>query len=72
MMEPKNKNQLDEVQRQIFDRIAKNDVNSFKQLITQLKAGVDFVDEDGMTPLQHACSKGNKEAVQMLLDMVSS
>lgn len=72
MMEPKNENKLDEVQRQIFDRIAKNDVNGFKQLITQLKAGVDFVDEDGMTPLQHACCKGNKEAVQILLDMVSS
>ncbi|XP_011183781.1 ankyrin repeat and MYND domain-containing protein 2 [Zeugodacus cucurbitae] len=69
MMEPKSENQLDEVQRQIFERIAKNDVNGFKQLITQLKAGVDFVDDDGMTPLQHACCKGNKEAVQMLLDM---
>jgi ankyrin repeat protein len=25
----------------------------------------------GMTPLQHACYKGNKEAVQLLLDLVS-
>lgn len=25
----------------------------------------------GMTPLQHSCYKGNKEAVQLLIDLVS-
>ncbi|XP_004526925.1 ankyrin repeat and MYND domain-containing protein 2 [Ceratitis capitata] len=68
-MEQTNKSPLDDIQRQIFDRIAKNDVNGFKQLITQLKERVDFVDDDGMTPLQHACCKGSKEIVQILLDM---
>uniref|UniRef100_A0A182YKR0 Uncharacterized protein n=1 Tax=Anopheles stephensi TaxID=30069 RepID=A0A182YKR0_ANOST len=34
----------------------------------QYKSCVDFVDENGMTPLQHAAYKGNKEAVQLLLD----
>jgi ankyrin repeat protein len=32
---------------------------------------VDIYDENGMTPLQHAAYKGNKEIVQMLLDQVS-
>ncbi|XP_067643012.1 ankyrin repeat and MYND domain-containing protein 2 [Eurosta solidaginis] len=68
-MDQENKNQLNDVQSQIFDRISKNDINGFKQLITQLKGSVDFVDNDGMTPLQHACCKGNREAVQILLDM---
>lgn len=66
-----NSNQLNDLQMQIFDKIAKNDKDGFKQLIGQLKGGVNFVDENGMTPLQHACCKGNKEAVQILLDMVS-
>uniref|UniRef100_D3TQD2 MYND Zn-finger and ankyrin repeat protein n=1 Tax=Glossina morsitans morsitans TaxID=37546 RepID=D3TQD2_GLOMM len=64
-----NSNQLNDLQMQIFDKIAKNDKDGFKQLIGQLKGGVNFVDENGMTPLQHACCKGNKETVQILLDM---
>ncbi|XP_037938005.1 ankyrin repeat and MYND domain-containing protein 2-like [Teleopsis dalmanni] len=62
-------NQLEEIQKQIFDAIAKNETNVFKQLITQAKGGVNFVDDGGMTPLQHACCKGNKEVVELLLDM---
>lgn len=67
-----SKPQTDEVQKQIFDKLANNDTDSFKQLIGQVKGGVNFVDENGMTPLQHACCKGNKDAVQILLDMVST
>lgn len=55
-------------QQQIFDRISKNEVSELKLVLGQFKASVDFVDENGMTPLQHAAYKGNKEAVQMLLD----
>lgn len=62
---------LNETQQQIFEKISKNETDNFKQLIAQLKGGVNFVDENGMTPLQHACCKGNKEAVQILMDMVS-
>lgn len=57
-------------QKQIFEKIAQNDLNGFKNLLGQLKGGVNFVDENGMTPLQHAACKGNKEAVRILLDMV--
>ncbi|ALC43723.1 CG8003 [Drosophila busckii] len=66
--ESKN-SQLDEIQQQLIDRIAKNDTNGFKQLLGQLKGGVNFVDDSGMSILAHASFKGNREAVQLLLDM---
>lgn len=66
-----NKNsQLDEVQRQLLDRLAKNDSSGFKQLLGQLKGGVNFVDDSGMSCLAHASFKGNREAVQLLLELV--
>uniref|UniRef100_A0A182M2T3 MYND-type domain-containing protein n=1 Tax=Anopheles culicifacies TaxID=139723 RepID=A0A182M2T3_9DIPT len=55
-------------QQAIFDRISKNENSELKLLLSQYKSCVDFVDENGMTPLQHAAYKGNKEAVQLLLD----
>lgn len=61
---------LSELQKDIFDKITKNDVSGLKTQLAQLKGSVDFVDENGMTPLQHACYKGNKDAVQLLLDQV--
>lgn len=62
---------LTETQKEIFDKISKNDVDGLKAALSQHKTTINFVDENEMTPLQHACYKGNKEAVQMLLDMVS-
>ena len=56
-----------DLQKRIFEAIAKNDTALLKTLLT---GGVDFTDENGMTPLQHACYKGNKEAVRLLLDQV--
>lgn len=61
---------LTELQQDIFKTITKNDVSALRTLLAQLKESVDFVDENGMTPLQHACYKGNKDAVQLLLDQV--
>ncbi|EAT44469.1 AAEL004183-PA [Aedes aegypti] len=55
-------------QKEIFDRISKNENSELKLRLARFKQSVDFVDENGMTPLQHAAYKGNKEAVQMLLD----
>lgn len=65
-----NKEELSDLQAEIFDKITKNDVGGLKMALAQLKTTVDFVDENGMTPLQHACYKMNKEAVQSLLDQV--
>lgn len=58
------------VQKQIFTKISNNEVFELKVLLTANKIKIDFVDENGMSPLQHACYKGNKEIVQMLLDQV--
>ncbi|KAH8371879.1 hypothetical protein KR093_009229 [Drosophila rubida] len=69
MSEDNKKSQLDDIQLQLIDRISKNDTNGFKQLLGQLKGGVNFVDDSGMSILAHASFKGNKEAVQLLLDM---
>lgn len=66
-----NDDGLTVLQKDIFDKITKNDVGGLKFLLSQLTGTVDFVDENGMTPLQHACYKGNVESVQMLLDQVS-
>ncbi|XP_076625194.1 ankyrin repeat and MYND domain-containing protein 2 [Colletes latitarsis] len=59
---------LTDVQKKIFEKIIKNEVSELKTLLAANKVKMDFVDENGMSPLQHACYKGNKEIVQMLLD----
>lgn len=58
------------IQRKIFSAIEKNDVVRLKAFLTEIN-NVNFVDENSMTPLQHAAYKGNKEIVQILLDQVS-
>lgn len=67
-----NADVLTEVQKKIFETIPKGDVGELKTLLAQLQGTADFVDENGMTPLQHACYKGNTELVQTLLDQVNS
>ncbi|GFG38137.1 hypothetical protein Cfor_04788, partial [Coptotermes formosanus] len=59
---------MSEVEKDIFAKIANNDVNGLKNTLVQQKIEVDIYDENGMTPLQHAAYKGNKEIVQMLID----
>lgn len=61
---------LTDLQKEIFTKISQNEACELKALLAQNKLKVDFVDENGMSPLQHACYKGNKEIVQMLLDQV--
>lgn len=61
---------LTDFQRDIFIKISKNEVCELKTLLASNKVKMDFVDENGMSPLQHACYKGNVEIVQMLLDQV--
>lgn len=59
-------------EKTIFDAIAQNDLVEFKNILAQHKGPVDFFDENGMTALQHAAYKGNKDMVQLLLDRVRS
>lgn len=54
----------------IFDAIGKEDLTEFKKLLAEHKGDVNFFDENGMTALQHAAYKGNKDMVQLLLDRV--
>lgn len=62
--------ELTDLQKQIFEKITNKDVGGLKTLLTQLKTPIDFIDENGMTPLQHACYKQCTEAVQCILDQV--
>jgi ankyrin repeat protein len=62
---------MSEVEKDIFAKIANNDVTGLKNVLLQHKMKVDIYDENGMTPLQHAAYKGNKEIVQMLIDQAS-
>ncbi|XP_063530960.1 ankyrin repeat and MYND domain-containing protein 2 [Cydia strobilella] len=65
-MEPKGED--NSVEKTIFDAIAQGDLDLFKNTLAQHKGNVDFFDENGMTALQHAAYKGNKDMVQLLLD----
>ena len=59
-------------EKEILEKVSLNDANGLQSMFADLKlSSVDFSDENGMTPLQHACYKGNKEIAQMLLDQVS-
>ncbi|CAH1118958.1 unnamed protein product [Phaedon cochleariae] len=65
-----NLKKLTENEKQIFGAIDQNDIVRLKTLLSEV-ANVNFVDENSMTPLQHAAYKGNKEIVQLLLDQGS-
>lgn len=59
---------LSALQKDILDAIAKKDVTRLKQNLVELKSPIDFYDDSGMTPLQHAAFKGEKNAVELILD----
>lgn len=63
---------LTDLQKSILDSIANKDLGRLKQNLVDLKTSVDFYDDCGMTPLQHAAYKGDKDAVQILLDRNSN
>lgn len=63
------KKELSNTEKKLFEAIEKNDVVLLKTLLAEVK-NVNIIDENSMTPLQHAAYKGNKEIVQILLDQV--
>lgn len=69
-MENKSEEQA-QPEKSIFTAIAQGDLPEFKNILAQHKGSVDFFDENGMTALQHAAYKGNKDMVQLLLDRVN-
>lgn len=57
------------IEKEVLEKVAANDISGLQSLIGGLKLNsVDFADENGMTALQHACYKGNKDIAQILLD----
>ncbi|XP_044754940.1 ankyrin repeat and MYND domain-containing protein 2-like isoform X2 [Coccinella septempunctata] len=62
-----NTKSLNETEKKVFEAIEKNDVILLKALLPNLE-NPDIMDENSMTPLQHAAYKGNKDIVQLLLD----
>lgn len=63
------KRELDPSEKEVFNTIEMNDIALLRTLLTHRK-DVNIFDENLMTPLQHACYKGNLEMVQLLLDQV--
>ncbi|KAL1490959.1 hypothetical protein ABEB36_011628 [Hypothenemus hampei] len=55
-------------EKKVFEAINNNDSVLLKVLLTENPQYVNILDENRMTPLQHAAYKGNKELVRTLLD----
>lgn len=66
-----NENSMSENEKKVFEAIVNNDAVLLKALLTENPQNVNILDENQMTPLQHAAYKGNKELVQILLDQVT-
>ncbi|XP_012272395.1 ankyrin repeat and MYND domain-containing protein 2 [Orussus abietinus] len=56
------------LQKEIFTKIYNDKVTELKTLLGANKIKVDFIDENELSPLQHACYRGNTEIAQMLID----
>lgn len=56
-----------DIEKKIFTAITNNDLELLKTLLV-VQQNVNIVDENLMTPLQHAAYKGNKDMVQLFLD----
>lgn len=61
--------ELNEDDKKVFQAIDKNDVSLLKAALVN-KQNVNILNENLITPLQHASYRGNKEMVQTLLDQV--
>ncbi len=54
----------------IFNYVSENKFEELKNLLSEHTIPVDILDEDGTTPLLHACYKGNKNIVEFLIEKV--
>ncbi|XP_059484795.1 ankyrin repeat and MYND domain-containing protein 2 [Neocloeon triangulifer] len=60
--------ELSEEQLQASQKVTDNDSAGLQAILSNRKFDIDFVDSNGMTLLQHAVYKGNKEIAQLLID----
>lgn len=58
------------IENLVFKYISENNFDAVKDLYTRYKLKANFYDVDGMTPLQHACYKGNKQITEFLIELV--
>lgn len=58
------------VLKELNDKISENNVAEVKKLLNTSGLSIDEADEHGMSPLMHACYRGGREIVQLLLDQV--
>lgn len=65
------KHEKEDLEKLVFKYIAENNYNELRSLFSQYKLKANIYDKDGMTPLQHACYKRNKDIVELLLEQVS-
>lgn len=54
----------------IFGRVGAGDTAGVQAILSEGTVNVNEVDEHGMTPLEHAAYRGNKEICRILLDCV--
>jgi len=56
----------------VFAKVASGDVIGVQAILSEGSVSVNCVDEHGMTPLEHAAYRGNKDMCQLLLDCVNN
>lgn len=68
--ECKDNEPQENIESLVFKYISENNFDAVKNLFVQYKLKPNLYDKDGMTPLQHACFKGNKQIAEFLIEQV--
>ncbi|XP_035217493.1 ankyrin repeat and MYND domain-containing protein 2-like [Stegodyphus dumicola] len=63
-----SKSELSDAEKELFKYTQERNYEEVKRLLTTENVSVDCVDDDGMTPLQHAAYKGDYKLCKLLLD----
>lgn len=64
----RKKGDLNEAEKRLVDHVQKNELEAVKMVLSESSVGVDCLDENGMTPLQHAAYRGDAAVCRLLLD----
>lgn len=60
-----------DIESSVFACIQENNFDELKNLYSQYKLKADIFDSEGMTPLLHACYKGNQQMAEFLIEKVT-
>lgn len=63
--------ETNDTESSVFTCIQENNLDELKDLYSRHKLKADLFDSEGMTPLQHACYKGNQPMVEFFIEKVS-